>query len=416
MRFFVVTDSAVPSPTRVPVAHRPDAGLPRGEVLGHGQVELGLAVLAGRQRRRPTRPCRRTWCARSAGPRAGRRRRRRRLCRLFGLLHRHALGHGTSSRPVPTASGPPHPRPCIDLAASPPGAARRWPNSAVPRAPGRAHCLRRVPRPPRTPEDAQVAHADFASACGRSPEPLDRLSCPFVRCCRRHFQKNSLMSGTFEPPEMYSTALSYIVSTSEPTYGSPVSSVTLTVTLAFCAGLVLLGRGRHLHVQHALGRAERPPRGPCCTTFAAVDRQRLDEEVRHVLLGDLDRLERALAFQPNDLRRQVHAVARPHEQHHRRAGAVGVDHQLDLLAGRVFLLVRDELDVVEPVLRAVEALAANHEDVPALDAVTLGVGHLVAQPILAGLGGLHLLVGLALRRRYRASTSARSDSTGLSSL
>ena len=26
--------------------------------------------------------------------------------------------------------------------------------------------------------------------------------------CRRHFQKNSLISGTFEPPEMYSTLLS----------------------------------------------------------------------------------------------------------------------------------------------------------------------------------------------------------------
>ena len=54
---------------------------------------------------------------------------------------------------------------------------------------------------------------------------------------RRHFQKNSLMSGTFEPPEIYSSDLSYIATTVEPTNGLPLKSVSLIFTFAFSPGL-----------------------------------------------------------------------------------------------------------------------------------------------------------------------------------
>ena len=54
-----------------------------------------------------------------------------------------------------------------------------------------------------------------------------------------------------------------------------------------------------------------------------------------------------LPLQAQHLRRQVDAVGRPHEQQHRAVGAVGVDQQLDLLAGRVLALVGDQLEVVE---------------------------------------------------------------------
>ena len=56
---------------------------------------------------------------------------------------------------------------------------------------------------------------------------------------------------------------------------------------------------------------------------------------------------------------------------------------------------------------AVEALAAHHEDVAALDGVLLAVGQLVRQPILAGLGRLDLLPGPCPRRWCPASRSAR---------
>ena len=105
-------------------------------------------------------------------------------------------------------------------------------------------------------------------------------------------------------------------------------------------------------------------------TLAVGDGHRFDEEVRHVLL----RRRRpprpcSCPSSRSTLRRQVDAVRRPQEQQHRAADAVGVDLQLDLLAGRVLALVGDELEVVEAELAAVEAFADDREEVAAFDRV-----------------------------------------------
>ena len=60
---------------------------------------------------------------------------------------------------------------------------------------------------------------------------------------------------------------------------------------------------------------------------------------------------------------------------------LSVDHQLHFFAGRVFALVGDDLDVVETKLPAVETVAANDENISALDFVILFIRELVAQPV-----------------------------------
>ena len=92
-------------------------------------------------------------------------------------------------------------------------------------------------------EDAEVFHADLA---GRHEvvEPAVEIGFDVRAMLRRHFQKNSLMSPTFVPPEMYSTLLSKIDSTVEPTYGLPSASVSFTVTLACWPGLYSAPRRR----------------------------------------------------------------------------------------------------------------------------------------------------------------------------
>ena len=58
-------------------AHRPALDLPGRQALGQGELDLGGAVGAGGERRRPRRRCRRSWCGRRAGPACRRLRRRR---------------------------------------------------------------------------------------------------------------------------------------------------------------------------------------------------------------------------------------------------------------------------------------------------------------------------------------------------
>ena len=103
-----------------------------------------------------------------------------------------------------------------------------------------------------------------------------------------------------------------------------------------------------------------------------------------------------LPLQLQHLRRQVDAVDGPHEQQHRRADAVGVDLQLDLVARRVLALVGHDLQIVEAEVAAVEAFADDREDVAAFDRVAGRVGHFVGQPVLALLRGLDLQLGAAL--------------------
>ena len=129
------------------------------------------------------------------------------------------------------------------------------------------------------------------------------------------------MSPTLLPPEMYSTDLSYIVSTVEPTKFSPLESVRWTFTLPFSPGLYSCLRRQHLDVEHPLFRRH-DDFLRLAIDLAAADRHRFDEEVRHVLLHDGDLFDRALALQPQHLRLQIDAVGRPHEQQHRAVGAV----------------------------------------------------------------------------------------------
>ncbi len=171
--------------------------------------------------------------------------------------------------------------------------------------------------------------------------------------------------------------------------------MSLTCTVAFSPGLYVSADGCTSTFEHALLRRH-DDLLDLGVHLAAGDRHRLDEEVRHVLLHDGDLLDGALALQPHHLRRQIDAVGRPHEQQHRAVAAIGVDQQLDLLARRVLALVGDQLDVVEAEVAAVEALAADREDVAAFDRVLLLVGQLVRQAILPGFAGADLLPGLAL--------------------
>ena len=59
----------------------------------------------------------------------------------------------------------------------------------------------------RVAEHAEVLHRRLVRQ-RQIARPAVRLDSWCGWWCRRHFQKNSLMSGTFEPPEMYSTLLS----------------------------------------------------------------------------------------------------------------------------------------------------------------------------------------------------------------
>ena len=72
---------------------------------------------------------------------------------------------------------------------------------------------------------------------------------------------------------------------------------------------------------------------------------------------------------------QVDAVGRPDEQQHGAVVAVGVDQQLDLVAGGVLALVGDQLDVVEAEVACRRSpRRATTKTIAALDGVLLGVG------------------------------------------
>ena len=132
--------------------------------------------------------------------------------------------------------------------------------------------------------------------------------------------------------------------------------MSLSLTLAFWPGLVRLLRGLDRDVDDPrLGRDG--DLAGLVVDLAAGDRQGLDEQVRHVAGDDPDLLDRALAAQADDLRRQVDAVRRPDEEQDRGVDLVGVDQEPERLAGLVLLLVGDDLQVVEPEARPVEALA-----------------------------------------------------------
>ena len=223
---------------------------------------------------------------------------------------------------------------------------------------------------------------------------LARLSWCCGWCCRRHFQKNSLMSGTLMPPEMYSTDLSYIVSTVEPTNVLAAEVGQLDLHLRLLAGLYSCCDGSTSTFSTRFS-------GGTTISFVSLidlavgDRHRFDEEVRHVLLDDGDLLDRALALQPQHLRRQIDAVGRAGRRAARCCPARSVlICSLTVSPGLYSRLSGISSTSLKRKSRAVEAVADDREEVAAFDRVLLGVGQLVRQAILARLAeAFNLLLG-----------------------
>ena len=71
-----------------------------------------------------------------------------------------------------------------------------------------------------------------------------------VLCLLLHFQKKGFISFTFDPPLMYSTDLSYTVTTAEEVIGLPKKSVILIFTLAFWPGLYFFSDGSDFHIKY----------------------------------------------------------------------------------------------------------------------------------------------------------------------
>ena len=188
-----------------------------------------------------------------------------------------------------------------------------------------------------------------------------------------------------------------------------MKSVSLTFTFAFSPGLYVACRGQHLDVQHPLLRRH-DDLLRLGVHLAVGDGDRLDEEVRHVLLHDRRSPRRVLLpFEADHLAaagRRRWPAARTAARC-RRPGSV-LTSSLTLSPGAYSRLSGISSRSLKRKLLAVEAVAADDEDVAAFDRVLLGVGQLVRQAILPGFARLDLLLGLALRRSCRASTSAPS--------
>ena len=97
---------------------------------------------------------------------------------------------------------------------------------------------------------------------------------------------------------MYSTLLSYIATTVEPTNGLPSQVGQLDLHRRLLARLVLCLRRHDFDVEDALFRRH-DHLAHLGVDPAVGDGHRLDEEVRHVPLDDGDLLLDALALQPD---------------------------------------------------------------------------------------------------------------------
>ena len=126
------------------------------------------------------------------------------------------------------------------------------------------------------------------------------------------------------------------------------------------------------------------------------DGQGFDEEIGHVFFADVDFLDGGFAFEAEESGGEVDAVGRTDKKQDGGVVSVGVDHQLDLIAGGVFFFVGGDFDVVEAEIFTIEAVATNDEDVAAFDLVVLGVAEGIGEAILAGLGGFDRLRSRAL--------------------
>ena len=103
----------------------------------------------------------------------------------------------------------------------------------------------------------------------------------------------------------------------------------------------------------------------------------LDEEVRYVFPGYLDRDDGRLPVQAQNPGLEIDAVGGANEENDGAARLVGIDHQVHRLPGPVGLFVRNEFQLTEPKFPAVESFAANDEDMPAFDPVALRIRQLI---------------------------------------
>ena len=213
MRSLRVTTSALPWPTWVPCAHGPDLDPPGGEVLGHVERDLGHAVLVGRQRADPE-------------GRVGELAAHRRLDRAAapavaedGFIEAAQL----IVAPLSIASTPP-----IAIADIGIGAADRLPAAlgAPPHSPPNSK-LFAVHRPADVRPPPVILPLSRSAAISSTPaaeQPQVAIAACWARsCCRCRacrlvsvlrivlpppLPEELLISGTFEPPEMYSSDLS----------------------------------------------------------------------------------------------------------------------------------------------------------------------------------------------------------------
>ncbi len=126
----------------------------------------------------------------------------------------------------------------------------------------------------------------------RLPDPRFRLDSVMGRCERRHFQKKALISGTLDPPA--DVFQRFVVDghhrrTDERLAGQIGE---LDLYLGFLARLVGRGRGADVQVENPLFRRH-DDLARFRQTLPCGDRHGLDEEIGHVLLADLDFLDRA---------------------------------------------------------------------------------------------------------------------------
>ena len=166
-------------------------------------------------------------------------------------------------------------------------------------------------------EDARGSAWPISFGLTRLSNQRSRLDSVCGWWCRCHFQKNSLISGTFEPPEMYSTPCRRCQHR-RADERLAVGVGQLDLDLRLLARLVrrsATGSTSTLTTRFSGGTTISRASVwtlPSATVTASTKKLGMS------LLDDADLLDRALALQANDLRRQVDAVRRPDEQQHRR--------------------------------------------------------------------------------------------------
>ena len=382
----------------------PGADLPAGEVFGHREINLDLAIGVGHQRRRPVRGIGKVlpdgnlrgglaaatgtssrgalqgcaFCHRHPGHRRHRRGRRHR----HGVGHDHPFLHGHPAAAKTAAAGNRHLAPGTKLPISAGPAIRLQPLHGFVVTVVGQHGAKDADDPHarivgaghRLANAGQVVLVEDIVVAAPLPEDLADVA-----------GKRAGAGDVFDR---------LVVDGDDDAAGNRFAGRIGDLQLDLGRGtrLVLGGRwldrdverprfGRHADVLHLR------------IDFAVVDGQRLDVEIRHVLFQHIDLLLDRTALQIEDPRHQADAVGGADKEQDRAVLVVAVDRQADLFAGPVFLLVGQQLELVEVELAAGLAHPAHFEEDRTLDLPVLGIGDDASQPVLAGLGGIETELG-----------------------